>query len=1299
MNRLHLMAMLLFAALPLMAERVAPETARKAATTFFNNNGAKSVQLTDHSKAAGFQNLYIFTTEHGFVVMAADDCAYPILGYSLDGYFSPIDMPDNVRGWLHGYNDQIQAAIESKAKPSADVAKQWKDLIEGNSKAAKATTVVAPLITTKWDQTSPYNNSCPYLPNSSARCVTGCGATAMAQILKYWGYPSRGIGTAVNYHNGNTLSVDFGATTYNWNNMPNALGGYYNNNQYITVSATTQQQQAVATLMYHCGMALMMEYGSESLSSSLCSTWAFKDNFNYTSTLYREAYSSYNHNNWINKLKLDLDARRPIFYGGGSESGGHAFVCDGYDNNDYFHFNFGWRGLCDGSFLITAVSVTVNNQNYNFSEWQDAVFGIKPSVCTAEAPTSLTGTLIGRTVSLNWPAANGATSYAVYRNNVLVATLNTTTYSETAPIGRCTYFVRSKDSSPDMSLASNSVTFTIADQALAVNDLEASVSNDNVKLSWTIPSRPGNVVLSSQESDKTYIRSTKYIANRFKKEFLSQHAGKAICKVSTPISGAATLRIYNHTIGNKPNPDSLVVEKNIHQNGNAFWTDFILDKPVLITGTSEIWVVVELNVESPARYFETYIPDAPISSYYNNYHFEGLAEYQDGNWAIRTCITDNCNYSIYRNDEQIGEAQDNTNSFLAPLIDNAISRFYVKTKYNNTESGPSNVVSVAKGNTSVANLNLSKDNKMVIKDGTTLTVSGTLTNDDAANLVIGDMAQLIHSNEGVKATVKKGITPYKTQEDGWHFIASPVATNLLAPSEVGGLLGTDNDLYCYHEPSQKWINQKQHQDFGLASTQGYLYSCGGESSAVSMKDLVFGFTNGLEGWTTFNTSGGNVWYSNSNGGLVSTNANNYLVSPQVIFSSSTKIQFIANNGPGRNVRDVIRVYYTSANFDAYSSLNDLEMLAEYTLTANDTKQVSLSLPAEIEGTTGHIVICHSEKKTNLTVSSMKISNVLEDPKSIISFQGQVKGSASTVQVPLSHTNNINLAGFNLVGNPFVCNATIDFGDFFVMNADGSEITLAEAGHQIGPCEAVFVKATESGQSVTFSKAATASKGHSHQAVLDLVVKRGKTIIDRARVRLGEGNNMEKFRLNGDQGSRIYFPNGGNDYAVTYIASSDDARNGSAMETPVNFKAAKNGTYTLAVEANSLDVDYLHLIDNMTGTDIDLLHQPEYTFSAKTTDYASRFRLLFAPNREDAVGDNAPFAYVSNGEIVITADAMGDVVGDAGTASLQVVDVMGRVVVSVGGHTRCVPTTGIPAGVYVLRLIGGNNVRSQKILIE
>ena len=151
------------ALLPMMAfaEHVEATRAQKAAQTFLNNNGVKSAQLTDVAPAAGFSNLYIFNANPGFVVMAADDCAKPILGYSFTDSFSDVDMPDNMRWWLQQYDDEIQQAIDGKAVATPEITQQWNDLAVGKPGTAKANNVVAPLIATQWNQGSPYNMYCP----------------------------------------------------------------------------------------------------------------------------------------------------------------------------------------------------------------------------------------------------------------------------------------------------------------------------------------------------------------------------------------------------------------------------------------------------------------------------------------------------------------------------------------------------------------------------------------------------------------------------------------------------------------------------------------------------------------------------------------------------------------------------------------------------------------------------------------------------------------------------------------------------------------------------------------------------------------------------------------------------------------------------------------------------------------------------------------------------------------------------------------------------------------------------------
>lgn len=355
----------------LFAEHVEPSVARNVASTFLRNNGAKSEQLTDVSAKAGFSNLYIFNGENGFVIVAADDRVKPILGYSLTDRFVTENMPENLRFWFQGYNDEIQYAIDNQIRTSEETAYEWDELKKGKPNVAKTTVVVEPLIQTHWDQSPGYNDMCPYDDYEGERAVTGCVATAMAQIMKYWEYPSNGSGwhgyipeTHPEY---GEQYVNFGASMYDWNSMPLNSSNY-----------------EVAKLMYHCGVSVNMDYdianngGSGAYSVDI--PYSLNKYFGYQNAIVREK-SSYTDYNWIQMLKNELDANIPIQYNGEGDNGAHAFICDGYDNQNYFHFNWGWSGANDAYYALTNLvpgSGGVGGGSYNFTNNQFAIFGIQP---------------------------------------------------------------------------------------------------------------------------------------------------------------------------------------------------------------------------------------------------------------------------------------------------------------------------------------------------------------------------------------------------------------------------------------------------------------------------------------------------------------------------------------------------------------------------------------------------------------------------------------------------------------------------------------------------------------------------------------------------------------------------------------------------------------------------------------------------------------------------------------------------------------------------------------------------------
>jgi hypothetical protein len=306
----------------------------------------------------------------------------------------------------------------------------------------------------------------------------------------------------------------------------------------------------------------------------------------------------------------------------------------------------------------------------------------------------------------------------------------------------------------------------------------------------------------------------------------------------------------------------------------------------------------------------------------------------------------------------------------------------------------------------------------------------------------------------------------------------------------------------------------------------------------------------------------------------------------------------------------------------------------------------------------------------------------------LAFAGEMQATSATITVPLSYTATAgNLQGYNLVGNPFTRNLTagdVKIGDanltsyYYVSNgSDLSVTTIAE--RPIKPGEGFFVQ-TSAATNLVFNPATAKGGTYTKPAFIRIEVGNGH-FMDYAYVQIGQGNTLRKMTLN-DNTTRVCVMNDGMDYAAATIEAAEG-------EMPVNFKAAGNGTYTISVRTENLNLAYLHLIDNLTGADIDLLAEPSYTFTAQTTDYESRFKLVFS-NGGHAAGDNASFAFINNGEIILT--------GVDGDATLQVIDVMGRVLVCRDGvHT--VSTSGMTPGVYVLRLIQGDNVKTQKIVVR
>ena len=361
-------------------------------------------------------------------------------------------------------------------------------------------------------------------------------------------------------------------------------------------------------------------------------------------------------------------------------------------------------------------------------------------------------------------------------------------------------------------------------------------------------------------------------------------------------------------------------------------------------------------------------------------------------------------------------------------------------------------------------------------------------------------------------------------------------------------------------------------------------------------------------------------------------------------------------------------------------------------TSNDYDLYRFNQSADLEWQNYHQHNADATNHFNTLVIGQGYLYATKEDRTLV-FSGEYPSGTWPVDVPLDYDENAHFAGWNLVGNPFAQTAIVDY-DFYVMNEGGSEIIPSDRDN-VEPMEGIFVKAEENGDTVTFTPN-TRSKGHiqkpePEQIVINLSTlnsKRSTSIIDRAIVRFDESRQLPKFQIR-ENSTKIYIPQDGKDYAI--------ATSNGQGEMPVNFKAKENGTYTLTVSTtlnsklSTLNFNYLHLIDNLTGADVDLLASPTYTFTAKKTDYESRFKLVFSTNDADGPSTGSgTFAFFSNGNLIVN-----------GEGTLQIFDVLGHQLVTKQLSTlnSKLSTLNYIPGVYMLRLINGNDVRTQKMVVR
>ena len=326
---------------------------------------------------------YIFNVKgsNGFVVVAGDDCVKPILAYATTGSYSTADVAPGFQFTLNGYRDDIRYVREHNIAATADIVSEWKSIEQtGYIRAERNARTVDVLCPTLWNQGKYYNDQCPEdEAGPNGRVYAGCVATAMGQVLYYWNHPIQGTGSHSytpgggwsGYPSYPTQTANFGETEYHWELMP------------LQLDSTSTQEEIfyIAQVLHHLGISVDMMYspdGSGAYSFSVPSALHSYFGFVTGNLIDKQSYwgGGYTNQEWAAALKGELDQLRPIYYSGSDDAGngGHAFVCDAYDENDYFHFNWGWDGRDNAFCAIGALNTT----KYAFNQSNSALLGIYP---------------------------------------------------------------------------------------------------------------------------------------------------------------------------------------------------------------------------------------------------------------------------------------------------------------------------------------------------------------------------------------------------------------------------------------------------------------------------------------------------------------------------------------------------------------------------------------------------------------------------------------------------------------------------------------------------------------------------------------------------------------------------------------------------------------------------------------------------------------------------------------------------------------------------------------------------------
>jgi len=660
--------------------------------------------------------------DEGYVMMAGDDRMVPVLAYSTTSSFHAGIMPPNMASLLRDYQRQIKALLETVEQPAPEVVAAW-EAVRHPSRNLTRNVVVAPLITSRWNQLPIYNALCPADPRSTnGHASAGCTAVAMGQILRYWAYPSQGVGShsyvcnnsymGPEYGDYGTLSANFAATNYDYANMPDSL----------TSASSAAEVNAVATLLYHCGISINTAYGVYNSSAAVAEVDdAFRNYFGFPDArhIYRSVFSEAN---WLRMIKNELNHWRPVFYSGAGAGNAHAFVCDGYDDQNFFHINWGWGGYADGYFLLSNLSPDV----YHYNTVQTAIINvmINPATMTLseeeltffqeeETPAAIQRVDVQTdNVQLNIQlsvAGNfslSADSVNFSSQLTLPAAGGSFFVKYTAPAGQlqpdCEHSKVVLDAGPVSDtlrlVGLHYVPVCHAPQAFTAQ-LAVTDTND-VQLSWQAPV-PELIQFSWDSVQRDvmgglYDYSAYYMHRMEEADLLPLH-GHLFTHVSfIPMPQATQYRIVVYQGGglsdNGLYGGTLVVDKNLNLNDLVMgqWNSIALDAPITLDASQELWYGV--YVSAPAGINTIVYGNSPCVPYKGNV-FGYVTPYGlfwspfSSNFVLKATI-DNAfvEYELYRDGSLLMESATAT-SYTDYLPARALYLYEVSAVWNNQCGG------------------------------------------------------------------------------------------------------------------------------------------------------------------------------------------------------------------------------------------------------------------------------------------------------------------------------------------------------------------------------------------------------------------------------------------------------------------------------------------------------------------------------------------------------------------------------------------------------------------------------------